>query len=96
VSESRGTLAQIDQIGQFDPGDGDVIDLREIDAIPGGADDAFTYEGTNQFSGAAGQLRIQIEGDHYIVQISTDADPDVEMSFLLYAFSFPTINAFLL
>ncbi len=38
-------------------GGGDFIDLRQIDAIAGGADDAFTFIGAGGFTNVAGQLR---------------------------------------
>ncbi|WGM38522.1 hypothetical protein [Caulobacter sp. NIBR1757] len=36
----------------------DLIDLRQIDAVTGGSDDAFAFVGASAFSGVAGQLRV--------------------------------------
>ena len=49
----------IDLITDFAPGD--LIDLSRIDALPGGADDAFTFIGDSGFT-AAGQLRVFVSG----------------------------------
>ena len=46
-----------DQIIDFNRGQIDKVDLAAIDAVAGGADDAFTWIGAAAFSGTAGQLR---------------------------------------
>lgn len=46
----------------------DKIDLSAIDAVAGGADNAFTWIGSNAFSGAQGQLRIQSTSEGLILQ----------------------------
>ncbi|MGQ2930487.1 MAG: calcium-binding protein, partial [Sphingopyxis sp.] len=55
------STTQIDRI-YFSTPDGDVIDLSLIDAIAGGADNAFSFIGTNAFSGTAGELRYDYLG----------------------------------
>jgi Ca2+-binding RTX toxin-like protein len=60
----------------------DRIDLSTIDAIPGGANDAFTFRGTLAFSGA-GQVRVVQGGANTIVEVNTNADSDVEMTIQL-------------
>ena len=54
---------------------GDKIDLSPIDAIAGGADDAFTFIGTNvAFTNAAGQLRTIDVAGNVFVQGDLDGD----------------------
>ena len=64
--------AGYDVILDFSQAQGDVIDLSAIDAIPGGANDAFSY--VNSFSGTAGQLVATHSGDGYLVQGDTTGD----------------------
>lgn len=47
---------------RFSVEDGDRLDLRRIDAISGGANDAFAFIGDAAFSGAAGELRYELAG----------------------------------
>jgi serralysin len=54
-------------VGFYTPG-GDKIDIRGIDAVAGGADDEFTFIGTDAFSGAAGEIRIRTELGYVIVE----------------------------
>jgi Ca2+-binding RTX toxin-like protein len=76
LNESSG--ANVDTINGFQgagvPG-GDVIDLSTIDAINGGADQAFNFIGAAAFS-AAGQLRAQIDiiNNVTIIQGNTNAN----------------------
>lgn len=67
-----------DVIYRLDRTTGDQIDLRVIDAITGGADDAFTFIGSNEFSGAAGELRVVLEAGSWVVfgNIDGDSAPD--------------------
>jgi serralysin len=51
-----------DTIADFTRSQGDRIDLRGIDAITGGINDAFDFIGTAAFSGAAGELRVRMSG----------------------------------
>ncbi len=51
----------------------DVIDLRGIDAIPGGSDDAFTFIGQAAFT-AIGQVRVTFDGTNTVVQVNTVDD----------------------
>jgi Ca2+-binding RTX toxin-like protein len=62
---SRSTA---DYIGDFSRAEGDKIDLRLVDANAGVAgDQAFSFIGSQQFSGVAGQLRYHIsDGDTFI------------------------------
>ena len=59
-----------------------MIDLSQIDAIPGGADDGFTYV-TSTFT-AAGQLRLTYAGADTVIELNTDADKVAEMRIVLH------------
>ena len=63
-----------DYIGDFHHSEGDKIDLRLVDAVAGGADDAFTWIGTAAFSGVAGQLRYLFAGGDTFIQGDTNGD----------------------
>ncbi len=51
----------------------DLIDLRAIDAIPDGEDDAFTFIGQAAFT-AIGQVRVAFDGANTVVQVNTVDD----------------------
>ena len=53
-----------DRIMDFNRGAGDKVNLAAIDAVAGGADNAFTFIGTGAFTGSAGQLRAYISGSN--------------------------------
>jgi hypothetical protein len=69
-------------IGDFSPTAGETLDLSAIDAITGGANDAFTFIGTAAFTGP-GQLRWEDIGALRAVYGSTDADATPELSIFL-------------
>lgn len=72
--DSGATIATADRIGDFAQGQGDRIDLSAIDAVAGGADNAFSFIGNAAFGNVAGQLRYeQISGVTY-VQGDTDGN----------------------
>ncbi len=52
----------------------DLIDLLEIDAIMGGADDAFNFIGTGGFTNTAGEIRYPFGGSHTIISADVDGD----------------------
>jgi Ca2+-binding RTX toxin-like protein len=56
TSAAHSTLSAMDQILDF--GTGDKIDLKAIDAITGGPNNAFSFIGSNAFSNTAGELRV--------------------------------------
>lgn len=62
------------RITDFSKAEGDRIDLSAIDAIGGGANDAFTYIGTDAFHGIAGELRIAVIRGNTMVFGDTDGD----------------------
>jgi len=63
-----------DRIMDFNRGAGEKIDLAAIDAVAGGADNAFTFIGGNAFTGAAGELRAYIQGSQFFVAGDVDGD----------------------
>ena len=69
--QSRDTA---DYIGDFHHSEGDRIDLRLVDAVAGGTDNAFTWIGTSGFSGVAGQLRYLFSGGDTFIQGDTNGD----------------------
>ncbi|ESQ92493.1 hypothetical protein ABAC460_03080 [Asticcacaulis sp. AC460] len=75
----------MDFLVRADPSDAyDRLDLRGIDAVAGGLDDAFSFIGDAAFS-AAGQLRVWFDGVNTRVQGNTVADAEgvVEFEVLL-------------
>ncbi|UVO55786.1 Calx-beta domain-containing protein [Sphingomonas sp. SUN039] len=75
ITDSNGTTnATRDRILDFTTGS-DKIDLSRIDAIAGGADDAFSFIGSGAFSNVAGQLRYtDAGGGIFIVEGDVDGD----------------------
>ena len=63
-----------DTIYDFNPAEGDWIDLSPVDARAGGADNAFTFIGTAAFSGVAGQLHYKIANGDTLVTGDTNGD----------------------
>ena len=66
------TAATADRIVDFDATD--KIDLAGVDAITGGADNAFVFIGAGAFTGAAGQLRYQYVNGSTAVQGDMNGD----------------------
>lgn len=91
-----GLGGRADEIG-FRSYEGDLIDLSAIDAIAGGADDAFTYIGTSAFHGVAGELRINVtNGGRHSVQMDVDGDGANDMSIRLFFATVPLESDFIL
>jgi Ca2+-binding RTX toxin-like protein len=69
----------------FNPADGERLDLSRIDAIAGTlANDAFTSIGTAPFSGTPGELRWQdLGGGMLLVQGNVNADPAADLTITL-------------
>ena len=67
-------MTTADTILDFSSAEGDVIDLSQIDAIAGGANDAFTFIGDAAFSGTAGELRFFLSDGRAYVAGDTDGD----------------------
>lgn len=72
-----------DVITDFSATDMDVIDLGLIDAVPDLAgDQAFTLV-TGDFTGLAGELRVEVQGSDLIVQADTNGDAQADFVLLL-------------
>ena len=62
-----------DTFGDFSTGD--LIDLSRLDAITGGANDAFSFIGSAAFSNTAGQLRaVNTGGSNWLVEADVNGD----------------------
>lgn len=72
IAESTVGAGGRDVITDFSPFKGDRIDLRAIDAVQGGGDNAFQVVGA--FTKKAGQLVISESGDHHVVSGDVDGD----------------------
>jgi Ca2+-binding RTX toxin-like protein len=67
-----GRVLEADTVSDFSTAEGDFIDLSAVDAIAGGADDAFVLVGA--FSGAAGQMTLSFGGGVTTLRLDTDGD----------------------
>lgn len=63
-----------DLIKDFRLSQGDTILLEELDAVIGGADDAFTFIGKDNFSNMPGELRYYFEGKKTFIEGTVDSD----------------------
>ena len=82
VSDSRGSAS--DSISDFESLDNDVIDLSAMDANTGaGGNQAFSFIGTNGFSGHAGELRFQVAGVLTEVQGDVNGDGTADLRIVL-------------
>lgn len=67
ASDSSADRSKADVITDFSHADGEKIDLSGIDAISGGANNAFRFIGSDAFSGLAGELRFEVvKGDSFV------------------------------
>jgi Ca2+-binding RTX toxin-like protein len=73
LTDSGKTTTTRDLITDFAVGE-DYIDLSAIDAISGGADDAFTFVGVSAFTGVAGQLAVSYASGQTIVSGDINGD----------------------
>lgn len=82
-----------DRIAAFEQGI-DLIDLSSLDAIEGGADDAFTFIGTDKFGTAtAGALRyFEVATGKIIVEVDVDGDNVKDFQFELTQISGATLT----
>jgi hypothetical protein len=88
-----GTLALADVISDFNELEGDRIDLSAIDAIAGGADDAFRFLGSAAFSGAGGELRTGIYSGYLVLEGDTTADGKADFAIRLDGLATLSIGA---
>jgi hypothetical protein len=85
VADSANTGATRDVIVDFGTGN-DRIEFSTIDAIAGGANDAFTYRGTANFTGL-GQIKAQQSGDDTLLLMNTASTAGAEMAIVLKNFA---------
>ncbi|MFK7751295.1 MAG: calcium-binding protein [Sedimentitalea sp.] len=69
----------MDEVADFAQGL-DLIDLSAIDAVRGGADDAFTFIAGHGFSGTAGELRYDLIGNGLRLLSDDDGDGIAELA----------------
>ena len=74
---------QRDRINDFSQGV-DTIDISGIDAIDGGGDDAFTFIGLSDFSGAAGEVNYRFAPSRTIVEGDVDGDGVADFNIELF------------
>jgi Ca2+-binding RTX toxin-like protein len=97
ASETSTGPANADVIRDFNRADGDVIDLGSIDAnIYSGGNQAFTFVGTDPFSGTPGELRYYHSGGNTYIEMQTGNAVDVEGVIRLDGIHVPTASWFLL
>lgn len=61
----------------------DRLDLTAIDAVPGGRDDALRWLGSDAFDGAAGALRVELDGADITILVDIDGDRSADMEIRL-------------
>lgn len=77
-----------ERIWDFNASQGDRIDLSAIDAIPGGADDAFIFLGRSPFTGRPGEIRLTSGETMPVLRIDFDGDGRADAIVELYLYSF--------
>ncbi|HEX8232952.1 MAG TPA: calcium-binding protein [Caulobacteraceae bacterium] len=71
-------------INDFDQPAGEKIDLSPIDAAPRAGYQAFTFIGTDAFTGEAGEVRYQLTGDgRTAIELSVDKNAEAEHTIYL-------------
>ena len=91
TAESAPVAGFVDYIIDFAPGE-DKIDLSRIDADSAAAgDQAFTWIGSNAFSGSAGELRVYSTGPGWGVEgdVNGDGAADLYITLALQGFMSP-------
>lgn len=79
-----GDSTLVSQDHLFDFTTGDKIDLALVDAIAGGANDAFSFIGSAAFSNTAGELRAVLQsGNDWLVEADTNGDSTADFALLV-------------
>jgi len=81
LQDSGPTQATADRILDFSSSEGDKIDLSAIDAISGGANDAFTF--VSSFSHVAGQLTSTAISNGFLVQGDVNGDGTADFALIV-------------
>jgi hypothetical protein len=85
-----------DTITDFKKAQGDKIVLSSVDAIDGGADNAFTFVGSGGFTGVAGQLHYVAGAGEVTVQGDTNGDGAADFSITVLGVSSLAAGDFML
>ena len=94
---SESSAAGYDRITDFRRGEGDKINLSPIDAnVLLSGNQAFSFIGTSAFSGAAGQLRYQVQGSDAYVMADIDGDRVADFVVMLQGVASMTATDFIL
>jgi Ca2+-binding RTX toxin-like protein len=91
LADSTLAVAGRDQIMDFGVAGGDLIDLVGIDAIAGGADDAFTF--TTAFHNVAGELRVTASASGTTFAVQGDVNGDSIADFAIFVTSDGALTA---
>jgi serralysin len=96
VSDGSAALG-IDHITDFSKGV-DIVDLSSIDAVAGGANDAFVFVGTAAFAGAGPQVRYDQDtlAGTTTIEVRLGNSALVDMTIVLDAAMALTVSNFLL
>ncbi len=95
LSDSTVAIQGRDLVADFNPLQGDRIDLRGIDAVQGGVDNAFSL--VSNFTGIAGQLRVVVEGaGRYVVEGDVNGDKLADFAINVHSTVAPTTWDFML
>lgn len=93
LTDSGATNATADRITDF--ATGDRIDLTAIDANTAlDSDQAFTFVGTEAFTGVAGELRAQVSGANTILYADVNGDAVADFALVLLDVTDPSVLAF--
>lgn len=91
-----GLGSAADRIEDFGSGE-DAIDLSGIDAsVPDGGDQAFTFIGSNAFSGTAGELRYSVEDSETWLLADINGDSVADLQIILSGAPIPLAGDFVL
>ena len=94
LQDSGATQATADRIIDFSSAEGDKIDLAAIDAITGGANDAFSF--VTAFSHAAGELTSTAIANGFLVQGDVNGDGTADFSLVVSTTTALTASDFVL
>ena len=91
-----GQIDAPDHVRDFSGAEGDRIDLSRMDAIRGGGNDAFTFIGSDAFSGEAGELRAVSRNGVFVVSGDRDGDGKADFSIRIVSDAPLTADDFML
>jgi Ca2+-binding RTX toxin-like protein len=97
INESGTAIAAMDLIADFNPLEGDIIDLGGVDASAVAAgNQAFTFIGAAGFSGTPGEINFVHLNGETIIQLQTGVVGDVEMGIRIAGIVTPEASWFIL